>query len=101
MPVWGYAILRFWTFVTQATIQLRINCQASIKMKNSWLDRFHLGSETMLTTIVIWLCTLPLVGLFVLPFFGTKGALLAAGMLFMIALLLCWGICSWRIYKDE
>lgn len=55
----------------------------------------------MLTALVIWLCTLPLVGLFVLPFFGTQGALLAAGVLFILALTLCWGICTWRIYKDE
>ncbi|GAB4577374.1 MAG: hypothetical protein Fur0022_01050 [Anaerolineales bacterium] len=69
-------------------------------MKSKWWHRFNLGSETMLTALVIWLCTLPLVGLFVLPFFGTQGALLAAGGLFLLALILCWGICSWRIYKD-
>ena len=70
-------------------------------MKIHWWKRLQIGAETMLTVLVIWLCTLPLVGLFVLPFFEAQGTLLAAGMLFIMAFLLWRGISSWRVYEDR
>lgn len=51
--------------------------------------------ETMVLALTVWLCTLPLVGLFVLPFFGLRVAgLIALGLLF-VALIACWLICAW------
>ncbi len=51
--------------------------------------------ETMVLALAVWLCTLPLVGLLVLPFFGLKAAsLIALGLLF-VALTACWLICIW------
>ncbi len=51
--------------------------------------------ETMVLALAVWLCTLPLVGLLVLPFFGLKVAgLIALGLLF-VALIACWLICAW------
>ncbi len=51
--------------------------------------------ETMVLALAVWLCTLPLVGLFALPFFGLKVAgLIALGLLF-VALTACRLICVW------
>jgi hypothetical protein len=55
-----------------------------------------IGSDTMLLAVMVWLCTLPLIGIFVLPYFGVKGALIGAGILLILALLVCWGICGWQ-----
>ncbi len=55
--------------------------------------------ETMVLALAVWLCTLPLVGLLVLPFFGLKVAgLIALGLLF-VALIACWLICAWPAYS--
>ena len=58
------------------------------------LRRFANHFDDMALAIVIWMCTLPLVGLLIFPFFGLKISLLIA------VLVLCWGICSWKIYKS-
>ena len=55
--------------------------------------------DDMALAIVIWLCTLPLVGLLVIPFFGLKVGLIVAVALFIAAMVICWGICSWKIFK--
>lgn len=66
----------------------------------NWLKKHNIfGSDTMMLTIMVWVCTLPLVGFFVAPFFGGKAALISAGVLFILALLLCWGICGWKVLK--
>ena len=64
------------------------------------LEKLKLGMDDMALTIVIWLCTLPLVGLLVVPFFGLKVGLIAAVALFILAMVICWGICSWKIFKS-
>ncbi len=56
-------------------------------------------SDTMALTIVLWLCSLPLVALLVVPFFGLKAAAVAAVMLFFLAMAICWGICGWKVAK--
>lgn len=48
---------------------------------------------TMLLTLVIWLCVVPFVLLFTLPFFGWQGGLTAAVITLILALALCWGVC--------
>ena len=54
-------------------------------------------SETMALTLVIWLCSLVLVGLIVLPLFGrTVAAIVAVGLLAAL-LVVCWGICAYRL----
>jgi hypothetical protein len=59
-------------------------------------------SDTMLMALLVWLCALPLVGLFILPFFGLKVAgLTALGLLFAV-LIACWLICAWPlIYRKD
>ena len=55
--------------------------------------------DDMALALTIWMCTLPLVGLLVVPFFGLKVGLIVAAALFIVAMVLCWGICSWKIFK--
>lgn len=64
------------------------------------LEKFKSGLDDMAVALTIWLCTLPLVGLLVVPFFGLKAGLVAAAALFIAALAVCWGICSWKIFKS-
>lgn len=63
-------------------------------------EKFKLGLDNMALTMVIWLCTLPLIGLFVIPLFGPQVGLAAAVILFIAALLICWGICSWQLFRE-
>ena len=63
-------------------------------------EKFKTGLDNMALTIVIWLCTLPLVGLLVIPFFGPYVGFAAAIALFSIAVGMCWGICGWKIFRD-
>lgn len=64
------------------------------------LRRFASHFDDMAFAIIIWMCTLPLVGLLVFPFFGLKISLLVAAALLIAVLVLCWGICSWKIFKS-
>lgn len=64
------------------------------------LEKFKMGMDDMALVIIIWLCTLPLVGLFVVPFFGLKVGLAAAAALFIVAMVICWGICGWKLYRN-
>lgn len=68
-------------------------------MEVDMLEKFKSGMDDMALAIVIWLCTLPLVGLLVIPFFGLKVGLVVAVALFIAAMVICWGICSWKIFK--
>ena len=56
--------------------------------------------DDMALAIIIWMCTLPLVGLLVFPFFGLKISLLILAGLLITILLICWGICSWKIFHS-
>lgn len=64
------------------------------------LKRFNHHFEDMVLAIVVWICTLPLVGLFVLPFWGLKISLLIAVGFLIALLIICWGICGWKIFKS-
>ncbi len=48
-------------------------------------------------TLLVWLCTLPLVALLVLPFFGWRVAGLVALGLLLILLPICWALCAVKI----
>lgn len=50
----------------------------------------------MLTSLLLWLCTLPLVGLLVLPWFGTRAAVLTAAALLVASVAACYGVCTWQ-----
>jgi len=63
-----------------------------------WLDTHF---DQMALTIVLWLCSLPLIVLTVLPLFGLEAAAISALVLFFIVLAVCWSICSWKIFKGN
>lgn len=54
-------------------------------------------SETMALTLLVWLCSLVLVGLIVLPLFGLRVAGIVAVGLLAVLLVICWGICVYRL----
>jgi uncharacterized membrane protein (DUF4010 family) len=63
--------------------------------------KFSVNLDDMALALVVWLCTLPLVGLFIVPFFGLKVAAIAAIALFIAAIAICWGICGWKLFRDQ
>ena len=64
------------------------------------LRRFASYFDDMALAVTIWMCTLPLVGLLVVPFFGLKAGLVAAAALFIAAMIICWGICGWKVFRE-
>lgn len=54
---------------------------------------------TMALSLIVWLCSLVLVGLIVLPLFGAPVAWAAALALLVLSLALCWGICTYHVAK--
>ena len=69
-------------------------------MEADMLEKFKSGLDDMALAIGIWLCTLPLVGLLIIPFFGLNVGLMAAVALFITAMVICWGICGWKIFRN-
>lgn len=49
----------------------------------------------LITALLVWLCTLPLIALVILPFFGLQVAVAVAAGLLLLALLVCWALCWW------
>jgi predicted ABC-type exoprotein transport system permease subunit len=65
------------------------------------VKRFWLNSDMMSLTFMIWLCALPLVAIFVVPFFGLAvGGGVALALLLALALV-CLSICGWRMDKQK
>ena len=59
---------------------------------------FH--SDEMALAFVVWLCSLPLVGLIAIPLLGLKVAGVVALILLVVAVIVCWGICGWKVFKS-
>jgi hypothetical protein len=62
----------------------------------TWLGFY---SEEMALALLLWLCSLPIVGLIVLPVFGLTAAGLVAMVLLLVAMAVCWLLCGWKIVK--
>jgi hypothetical protein len=56
-------------------------------------------SEDMALALMLWLCSLPMVALLVIPFFGLKVTAVVALILFLVMMAVCWGICGWKVFK--
>jgi hypothetical protein len=72
-------------------------------MMKALLHTYFDGADlpgTMALTLVVWLCSLVLVGLIILPLFGAKVAWMAALVLLVLSLALCWGICAYHTGKE-
>lgn len=54
-------------------------------------------SDEMALAITLWLCSLPLVVILVVPFFGLKLGGLAALALLIVIMAICWGACGWKM----
>ena len=59
-------------------------------------SQFGLGVDTtpMGLALMLWFCTLPLVLILVLPFFGWQVAIWTAVALLVVAFMICRGICA-------
>lgn len=55
----------------------------------------------MLTSLLIWLCTLPIVGLLILPWLGIRVAIVIAAGLLVASVTACYGICSWQVIGQK
>jgi hypothetical protein len=61
------------------------------------LLRTHSDHTTsMLTGLLLWLCTLPIVGLLILPWLGTRVAVGVAVSLLIVTVTTCYALCGWR-----
>ena len=54
--------------------------------------------DEMMLAIILWMCTLPLV-LLLFPVLGLSITLFAAITLLILIIVICWGVCSWKIFK--
>lgn len=57
--------------------------------------------ETMLVVLVVWLCSLVLIGLIVTPLLGARTAGILAISLLVALLALCWGICAYDLARKH
>lgn len=57
------------------------------------------GLDTMGLLLVLWLCTLPFIGLLIAPLLGAKVAALAAIVLLVALLVYCWGSCILQVVR--
>ncbi len=62
----------------------------------SWLDTHF---DRMALSLLVWLCSLPLVLLIIVPLFDLTVAAVVALVLFLVALVVCWSICTWKVVK--
>lgn len=74
---------------------------AKARLEADMFKTSNFYSEDMALALILWLCTLALVGLLVVPFFGMKAGLTIAILLLVGILLLCWGVCGWKIIKKD
>ena len=63
------------------------------------LKRLDAHLDRMALSLLVWLCSLPLVVFIVVPLFGLTVAATVALMLLVVALVVCWSICSWKVSK--
>lgn len=62
------------------------------------LKRFGLELDDMAVALIIWLCSLPLIGILIIPLLGWQAGLVAALVLLLLSMIVCWGICSWKTF---
>lgn len=58
-------------------------------------------TDTMALMVVLWLCSLPLIGFIILPLFGRPVAIATALTLLPLLLVVCWGICGWPLVRKH
>lgn len=69
-----------------------------MKALRLWWQQYT-TSETMGVSLVIWLCSLVVIGLVVTPWLGPQIAgVVALGLLLML-LAICWGVCIVQVVR--
>jgi len=63
--------------------------------------RFGFHPDEMLLAFMVWLCSLPLIALILIPFWGLGVMSMIALALLIILLAICWGMCGWKIIKGR
>jgi hypothetical protein len=63
------------------------------------IRRLGFHSEEMALAVILWLCTLPLVALVIIPVLGVQAGIVAALSLLVGAMAICWGLCGWKIFR--
>lgn len=68
-------------------------------MKHMFKQFSGTGFDTMASVLMVWICTLPFIGLMVVPVLGPSvGASIAVGLLVAL-LLICWSLCIPTLLK--
>lgn len=81
-------------------IEGRIHQAWQIVVEVNMLKRYGLELDDMAVALLIWLCTLPLIGIFIVPFLGWQAGLVAALLMLILSMIVCWGICGWKIFHE-
>jgi hypothetical protein len=55
----------------------------------------------MVTSLLLWLCTLPVIGVLILPWLGARVALIVAATLLLASVTACYAICTWRVAEPK
>ena len=63
--------------------------------------RLNIDSGDLALTIVLWICSLPLIALIIVPAFGLKIAGLTAVVLLVLFLILCWGTFCQPLFRGR
>lgn len=63
--------------------------------------RLGIHSDEMAVALVVWLCTLPLLGLLIVPRFGLPAAGFAALVVLIALMIVCWGMCGRELARHE
>lgn len=58
-------------------------------------------ASSMLTGLLLWLCSLPLIGLLVFPWFGMRVALVVALALLAVTVSACYALCTWQVVASS
>jgi hypothetical protein len=70
-------------------------------IQSSHVRAHHDHASWMLTSLLLWLCSLPLIGLLVLPWLGSRVALAVAALLLVASVTACYGICTWQVAEPR
>ena len=68
-------------------------------VKVELIRRLAFRSEEMAQAVILWLCSLPAVALVIIPVLGVQAGIVAALLLLVGAMAICWGQCGWKVFR--
>jgi hypothetical protein len=94
VPVFYWGIWRCKILITQPILSVEImDCRGTMF---KFLDRY---SQDMALGLIMWLCTLPLVALLIVPIYGPKAAGITSLVLLIAIMAICWILCGFKIVR--